>query len=377
MANMFHKNTTRQRKATRGARFDLEEERILAEWIEKVTQQPRFDLSLFEWLHSGQILCHLVNRIRPKSVRVSRMLAPAKKLENIKNFLLFASMIGVKKEELFEPNDLFERNNLAKVVTCLYAFAQLVAKVAPENAGLTLELPGIFAGYYRSHFNGCGPGLGMDGLYQRFAVPVTSSRPLVDLKPDDSEGLGALLSDQAASVPSHSCKFLPSTGTFHGPAGSFGGMISFAGQPEPNTIPHAEPDATTSLIVQKFLPSTGAFHGAVGAFGGVAVHAHERDLESTSPAPSITFKSHQHADIVQGVASTQREDLASIDRPESRIDSFAQPPQCVPHSVFDRDWRTLKPEPFDPLGVAGSLRYGSMFAHLPASVQLTCLFLPL
>jgi len=334
MANRYHVTGRRSRAATRKGRFDLAEEENIAKWIQEITQENRFDLSLFEWLKNGQVLCKLVNKIRPKSIKLNKMVAPAKKKENIQNFLLFSQSVGCRKEDMFEPNDLLEEENLAKVVSGLYAFSSIVTKIAPQYAGPTLKLPGIFAGYYQSHFKASGQDL--EHIYKRFGVAVPDKIPSTTTTTEQRKeaprkearfqeappsplapgnfagyyeshfkpgkngfediykryGVGVVPRTTTAPPSPSSTKFSPSVGSFNGAAGAFGGITV-----EKNLVPDEKfrilPSMGTFsggiskfggiLVLQEaaenaptddvsFLPSMGTFHGAAGMYGGVLVH---------------------------------------------------------------------------------------------------------
>ncbi len=95
-------------------------------------------------LKDGQLLCILVNKIQPGTIRkveTSRM--PFKQMENISNFLKACRVLGVAEHDLFETVDLFEGKDLGVVVTCIHALGRAVqgrfqgpslgAKVASKN----------------------------------------------------------------------------------------------------------------------------------------------------------------------------------------------------------------------------------------------------
>jgi hypothetical protein len=70
---------------------DVESEDEVIAWIEAVIGKAplvREDETLGEALRSGEVLCHLVNKIKPESVtRINVSDMPFKQMENISAFL--------------------------------------------------------------------------------------------------------------------------------------------------------------------------------------------------------------------------------------------------------------------------------------------------
>lgn len=112
-------------------------------WMEHVTGQSRGPLSVQDWLQSGQVLCDLVNRIKPGSVQVSRMLAPDNKMQNLKGFIQAAKSLGVPESAMFDPYDLYEKNNISAVVSTIYALAASIRKEIPGYTGPLLRAPTV------------------------------------------------------------------------------------------------------------------------------------------------------------------------------------------------------------------------------------------
>jgi hypothetical protein len=73
-------------------------------------------------LRSGVLLCKLINIIKPGSVKkINHSRMSFKQMENIGKFLSAAENIGVKKADLFQTVDLFERQNVPQVVNGIVA----------------------------------------------------------------------------------------------------------------------------------------------------------------------------------------------------------------------------------------------------------------
>lgn len=84
-----------------------------------------------ENLKDGQILCHMINAIKPGSVkRINTSRMAFKQMENIGNFLSACDKIEVSKTDLFQTVDLYEANNIPAVITGLHAVGRKSKKVA-------------------------------------------------------------------------------------------------------------------------------------------------------------------------------------------------------------------------------------------------------
>jgi hypothetical protein len=96
-------------------------------------------------LKDGSVLCQLINRLKPGSVKkINTMKAPFKQRENIELFLKGCEAYGLKAQDLFQVNDLYENKNLYMIVDNLFFLGghaqkngfsgpQLGVKVAKEN----------------------------------------------------------------------------------------------------------------------------------------------------------------------------------------------------------------------------------------------------
>jgi len=74
---------------------------------------------------NGVALCHLVNVIRPGSVKkVTEMKTPFKQMENIGNFLAACEKFKMKSTDLFQTVDLFEGSNIPQVVSTILALGR-------------------------------------------------------------------------------------------------------------------------------------------------------------------------------------------------------------------------------------------------------------
>ncbi|KAJ8608121.1 hypothetical protein CTAYLR_010252 [Chrysophaeum taylorii] len=95
-------------------------------WIEAVTGLP-MEGTFDEWLRSGVVLCTLVNKISPGSVKkINKGSMPFMQMENISQFIRVAKHMGLKESDCFDTVDLYKGNDIGKVVSTIHAFGSLV-----------------------------------------------------------------------------------------------------------------------------------------------------------------------------------------------------------------------------------------------------------
>ena len=117
-------------------------------------------------LKDGVVLCHLMNKIQPNSIkRIAERGTNFQLMENIQRyfdtyyisdemkfpFLRFQSAArkyGVPDEEIFQTADLFERRNINQVMLCLFSLGRIVSdqQWPPGRPDF------IFRLYYRPNF---------------------------------------------------------------------------------------------------------------------------------------------------------------------------------------------------------------------------------
>ncbi|XP_031137082.1 calponin-2 [Sander lucioperca] len=106
-------------------KYDNQKEEELRVWIEDTTGSsigPDFQ----KGLKSGVILCNLINKLAPGSVKkVNQSALNWHQLENLTNFIKATTAYGLKPHDLFEANDLFENGNMTQVQTTLLALASM------------------------------------------------------------------------------------------------------------------------------------------------------------------------------------------------------------------------------------------------------------
>lgn len=119
------------------AKFSLERARECLDWIEAVTeknidypdQELRDQNEFGAILKNGHLLCELINKLQPGSVKkINTMNAPFKQRENIEMFLKGCETYGLIAQDLFQVNDLYEQKNLYMVVDNLHALGGLAQR---------------------------------------------------------------------------------------------------------------------------------------------------------------------------------------------------------------------------------------------------------
>jgi len=104
------------------AKFSPERAKECVIWIQEVTSlkfemEVKDQIDFGTLLKDGSILCELINKISPGSVKkINTMKAPFKQRENIEMYLKACAAYGLKEQDLFQVNDLFENKNLYMVV---------------------------------------------------------------------------------------------------------------------------------------------------------------------------------------------------------------------------------------------------------------------
>ncbi|XP_026810331.1 myophilin isoform X2 [Rhopalosiphum maidis] len=116
-----------------------EQEKEMLEWIGNVLGEAiPSNVSYEDYLKDGVVLCNLINKIAPGSVKkIQTKGSNFQLMENIQRFQAAIKKYGVPEEEIFQTADLFERRNIPQVTLCLYALARITQK-HPEYTGPAL-----------------------------------------------------------------------------------------------------------------------------------------------------------------------------------------------------------------------------------------------
>merc|ERR1712079_866063 len=87
----------------------------------------QFDFT--EMLKDGVMLCNLINALQPGSVKkINTLKTSFKQRENIEMYLKACATYGLKEQDLFQVNDLYENKNLYMVVDNLYNLGGMTQK---------------------------------------------------------------------------------------------------------------------------------------------------------------------------------------------------------------------------------------------------------
>lgn len=79
-------------------------------------------------LKDGQVLCHLINKIKAGSVaKVNESGGQFKMMENINNFQKALKAYGVPDQDVFQTVDLFEKKDISQVTNTLFALGRAVS----------------------------------------------------------------------------------------------------------------------------------------------------------------------------------------------------------------------------------------------------------
>jgi len=114
-------------------KYDTNLEKEAMEWIESVTGL-KLEGSLVNALKSGVVLCTLINKIKPNTIKhINNAKMAFMQMENIKFFLDAAKGLGVPEPDLFMTVDLFEEKNLTQVVQTIHSLGRVSQKIKEYN----------------------------------------------------------------------------------------------------------------------------------------------------------------------------------------------------------------------------------------------------
>uniref|UniRef100_A0A3P9ILS1 Calponin n=1 Tax=Oryzias latipes TaxID=8090 RepID=A0A3P9ILS1_ORYLA len=106
-------------------KYDPQKEEELRIWIQDTTGCS-IDPDFQKGLKNGVILCELINKLQPGSVKkINKSSLNWHQLENLTNFIKAITDYGLKPHDIFEANDLFENGNMTQVQTTLLALASM------------------------------------------------------------------------------------------------------------------------------------------------------------------------------------------------------------------------------------------------------------
>jgi len=117
------------------AKYDHSFEDQTAQWVQDITGVQVVG-EFGEALRTGQVLCQLLNGIRPGTIaKINGAGMPFKERENISKFLKVCREWGVHEYALFSTDDLYDEKNLLSVVKCIYQLGGVLKRAVPEFQG--------------------------------------------------------------------------------------------------------------------------------------------------------------------------------------------------------------------------------------------------
>ena len=104
-----------------------------AAWVAAVLQiEPPADCedTLHLWLKSGELLCEVLNRVMPGTIRkVTTSAMPFKQMENIAYYVEACASLGVPSQDLFQTVDLYEAKDMRAVVRNIHSLGRVVQRL--------------------------------------------------------------------------------------------------------------------------------------------------------------------------------------------------------------------------------------------------------
>ncbi|CAB0041930.1 unnamed protein product [Trichogramma brassicae] len=114
----------RQVRAKIAAKRDPQMEAEAKEWVESIIGR-KFTSPFEEYLRDGQVLCELINIIKPGSVpKINTSGGEFKMMENITKFQKALRDYGVADIDVFQTVELWEKKDIGQVITTLFALGR-------------------------------------------------------------------------------------------------------------------------------------------------------------------------------------------------------------------------------------------------------------
>lgn len=128
-------------------KYSEKEEQEARLWMEAVLGEPVMEgedsnvplgMDKFQAaLKDGKVLCKLVNAIQPGSVKkINESKLAFKQMENIGNFLNACEELKIKKIDMFQTADLYEKVNMHQVVMGIYALGRKAQSIGFDGPSL-------------------------------------------------------------------------------------------------------------------------------------------------------------------------------------------------------------------------------------------------
>ena len=130
-------------KRIRDAKYDVTLESNVCNWIGEIIGKPRSgNEPAATWLKSGDVLCSLINCIRPGTIKKynPNTTSKFKQMENITLFLRACRELGMLEKDLFATVDLFEGKGMNSVILTLFNLGGTIQSTIPYFNGPKLGI---------------------------------------------------------------------------------------------------------------------------------------------------------------------------------------------------------------------------------------------
>eukprot|EP00007_Cunea_sp_BSH-02190019_P002993 CAMPEP_0174233214 /NCGR_PEP_ID=MMETSP0417-20130205/3303_1 /TAXON_ID=242541 /ORGANISM="Mayorella sp, Strain BSH-02190019" /LENGTH=1365 /DNA_ID=CAMNT_0015311385 /DNA_START=63 /DNA_END=4157 /DNA_ORIENTATION=+ len=134
-----------QRKAQK---YDATYEKEITQWVFEKLGQPlpsSGPVSFHSVFRNGVYLCKLINRLRPGTIASKHIYTgstPFKQINNVNAFLAGCQTLGLNKDDLFAPSDLYEEKNLSAVHSTLHVLRFKVEPRTPRDGARSAAVRG-------------------------------------------------------------------------------------------------------------------------------------------------------------------------------------------------------------------------------------------
>lgn len=130
-------------KVIRDAKYDHALEAKVCDWICKIIGRAKpANEPASIWLKSGDVLCTLMNCIRPGTIPKynSNTTSKFKQMENISLFLRACREVGMLEKDLFSTIDLYEVKDMNTVILTLFNLGGTIQSTIPYFTGPTIGI---------------------------------------------------------------------------------------------------------------------------------------------------------------------------------------------------------------------------------------------
>eukprot|EP01119_Soliformovum_irregulare_P017267 TRINITY_DN5104_c0_g1_i3.p1 TRINITY_DN5104_c0_g1~~TRINITY_DN5104_c0_g1_i3.p1 ORF type:complete len:1140 (+),score=540.10 TRINITY_DN5104_c0_g1_i3:333-3422(+) len=105
-------------------KYNRELERMAMKWVQDMTGMDSANLTLHEYLKSGEALCLIINKAQPGTIsKIHKSKVAYQQIENIGNYRNACQKLGLNQSDIFEVPDLFDEKNLGFVVNNIHVLA--------------------------------------------------------------------------------------------------------------------------------------------------------------------------------------------------------------------------------------------------------------